>query len=93
MDIKQLAAQAGMVVNWYDEKAACVFTNGIAGVSTDQLVQFAELVRADEREACAKVCDDLWDEEAKAAANGTQEPRYHDAIECAYAIRARSNEK
>lgn len=46
---------------------------------------------ATEREACAKVCEALWKQEADAAANGTQEPKYHDAIECAYAIRARSN--
>ena len=46
---------------------------------------------AAEREACAKLCDDLWKQEADAAANGTQKPKYHDAIECAYAIRSRSN--
>ena len=28
--------------------------------TTKFLEQFAELVRADEREACAKVCDDYW---------------------------------
>jgi hypothetical protein len=33
------------------------------GVDVDDLVRFAELVRADEREACAKVCEDsnTWD--------------------------------
>ena len=46
---------------------------------------------AAEREACAKTCEALWQEEATAAVNGTQEPKYHDAIECAYAIRERSN--
>jgi hypothetical protein len=44
-----------------------------------------------EREACAKVCEDLWKQEADDAASGTQDTKYHDAIECAYAIRARSN--
>lgn len=40
-------------------------------------------------EECAKVCEDLWDQEAKAASSRTQEPKYHDTIECAYAIRQR----
>lgn len=39
----------------------------------EQLEAFANLVRADEREACAKVCEDeicscCWDEEVQAAA-------------------------
>jgi ferritin-like protein len=42
--------------------------------------KFAELVRADEREACAKVCEELG-----MATNGMHE-RTH---ECAQAIRAR----
>jgi hypothetical protein len=29
-------------------------------VDDDQLERFAELVRADEREACAKLCDDWF---------------------------------
>lgn len=29
---------------------------------TEEIERFAELVRADEREACAKVCDDLDDD-------------------------------
>ena len=46
------------------------------------LEAFAALVRADEREACAKVCEDLG-----MATNGMYE-RNH---ECATAIRARGN--
>lgn len=49
-----------------------------------------EAIKA-EREACAKACEALWQEEATAAANGNQNPRYHDCIECAHAIRERSN--
>lgn len=49
-----------------------------AGVNQITLKAFAELVRADEREACAKVCDELrginWGPE-----------------QCATAIRARGN--
>ena len=40
-------------------------------------------------EACAKVCDDIWDKEAQEALDPKAEPRYHDAIECGAAIRAR----
>ena len=49
-------------------------------MSTEALEAFAELVRADEREACAKVCDDL-----------DKMRGYSYADKCATAIRARSN--
>ena len=44
------------------------------------LERFAALVRADEREACAKVCDDI--ERAK---------NFSGPMHCAAAIRARGN--
>jgi hypothetical protein len=44
----------------------------------DGLLRFAKLVAQHEREACAKVCDELWEDD------GT-------AYECAETIRARSN--
>jgi hypothetical protein len=44
---------------------------------TDDLERFAALVAAHEREACAKVCDDLWEDD------GT-------AYDCAAAIRSRT---
>ena len=47
----------------------------------EQLERFAELVRQDERDACAKLCEDLHDCEP--------EPRPDD---CAATIRARGNE-
>jgi hypothetical protein len=47
----------------------------------EQLERFAELVRQDEREACAKLCDDL---DRKWNQSGVRE--------CAKAIRARGNE-
>jgi len=58
-----------------------VWLSGERGVQT--LERFAELIRADEREACAKVCDDL----AVDAYNN------HDILyeECAAAIRERGN--
>ena len=50
-----------------------------------QLEAFAELVRADEREACAKVCETLWDTPNNGMA--TEEECYGN--ECAEVIRAR----
>ena len=51
------------------------------GVYTDSLQEFADLIRADEREACAQVCDEYA-------------PNYEEgknmAVVCATAIRARS---
>jgi len=62
--IKKLAIQAGM--EW-DTHIWCWLAN------PPHLERFAELVRADEREACAKLCDELAesssDHEAGAALN------------------------
>ena len=53
------------------------FAEGIAEiVGLHGFERFAELVRADEREACAKVCDDMV---------------LYTGYDCAAAIRARSN--
>lgn len=52
------------------------------GDYTEELEQFAELIRADEREACAKVCESLFD---------TNDDSCNEAEQCAEAIRARSN--
>ena len=53
------------------------------------LERFAELVRADEREACAKVCDDLPlpPDVARSDASVWDVATF----DCAVAIRARSN--
>ena len=73
--LQKLAEQAGLEFN----------DNEVARVDKIDLKRFAELVRQDEREACAKLCDDLlltglgirdW-------ADGT--------YDCANAIRARGN--
>ncbi len=73
--IKELAKQAGFDVEdraneiWFDE-----------GWYTSIVERFAELVRQDEREACAKLCDEhakeIWDQEGG-------------ALNCADKIRAR----
>ena len=54
------------------------FRNGFWTVTQEELERFAELVRADEREACAELC-------VKLAVGGGF------AADCATAIRARSN--
>ena len=58
------------------------------------LERFAELVRADEREACAKVCESEA-EMFKSCAYGANDGRYDwkedGSRECAAAIRARGN--
>ena len=55
--------------------------------TTEQLERFASLVREDEREACAKVCDEeaeSWNEFDYACGEASATKR------CAAAIRARS---
>lgn len=48
------------------------------------VAKFAELVRADEREACAKVCEDMEEK-----AEGMECCKWPTPIDCAEAIRAR----
>ena len=70
--IKELAKQAGVDGN-----------RGLHELEKFiDLERFAELVRQDEREACAKVCDDLAD-------NQTNQSLL-ELSDCAEAIRARS---
>ena len=80
--IKELAEQAGLMCT------EDVNADGAAGIllwfKKFDLERFAELVRADEREACAKLCD----EEAEQSSSD------HEAggmYWCAEAIRARGN--
>ena len=60
-------------------------TEGVFLVNKDDLGRFAELVRADEREACAKVAEDT-DRMVLALLNVTSQHKH-----IAAAIRARSN--
>ena len=59
------------------------FRNGFWTVTSEELERFAELVRADEREACAKVCDD--------AADNVGPIEFDIGASLAAAIRARGN--
>ena len=53
----------------------------VGHMSIDQLERFAELVRAEEREMCAKLCEKDWSNDA--------EKMYGE--DCAAVIRARGN--
>ena len=73
----EMAREAGLLIIGTADGSETVYTwpKGI----TEELERFSELVRADEREACAQVCDDeiaKWKWDANVA-------------ECAAAIRAR----
>ena len=73
MNIIELAKQAGL--KRHQEQAPGI--DGVVGSWAD-LEAFTELVRADEREACAKLADELF----------ADVPAYS-APDCAAAIRAR----
>ena len=71
--IIEMAREAGFAVSWTES----------AG---EALQRFAELVRADEREACAKVCEEQEYHYWRATEDQDFTP-----IDCANAIRARGN--
>lgn len=70
--LKELAEQAGLSREFS--------VSGLWLADDSELERFAELVRQDEREACAKLCEDLHDCEPEPAPD-----------DCAAAIRARGN--
>ena len=60
--------------------------------TVQELERFAALVAAAEREACAKMCADLYSKWADELINSTDEeddPLPPDAVDCKLAIRAR----
>jgi hypothetical protein len=67
-DIVRMAKEAGM-----ESFNICV-----------ELDDFAKLVAQHEREACAKICDEMEEE-----AEGTECCKWPTPIDCAYVIRAR----
>ena len=73
-EIIELARQAGLLVIGTSNGGDAVYT-WPAGI-TDEIEAFAKLVAEKEREACASICDDHWEED------GT-------AYYCAKTIRAR----
>ena len=87
--IKQLAEQAGLVCEINGRLYA--LTNDL-----DCLERFAELVRQDEREACAKLCEQTYDKQIVQYPKGYYvdpnkmgEYSEQTAKRCAAAIRAR----
>jgi hypothetical protein len=74
--IKELAEQAGLITFKFGEQGG--YTTIEAVTDLNNLERFAELVRQDEREACAKLCDEevYWDGDL--------------ATTCAAAIRGRT---
>ena len=69
--LKQLAEQAGLQPYYKDQER--------------QIERFAELIRQDEREACAKLCDDEADQ-------SISYPEAEGMYWCAEAIRARGEQ-
>jgi hypothetical protein len=77
-DIIRMAKEAGVSIRGhYDE----------TGSTPQELERFAALVRADEREECAKVCEAREEQWRKAGFSKD----VHEFREMAFAIRARGN--
>ena len=83
----EMAREAGLLTIGTADGSEAVYTwpKGI----TEEIERFAELVRADEREACAKVCEDLPAPERMSLDSES----FYECVtlDCADAIRARSN--
>lgn len=60
-----------------------------ADFSPDALLLFASLVAAAEREACAKVCEDIGNEKVERLGTDDAKACAWDYLQCAAAIRAR----
>jgi hypothetical protein len=58
--LNELAEQAGLIKFNFGKQGG--YTTIEAVTDLNNLERFAELVRQDEREACAKLCEDLEDE-------------------------------
>jgi len=80
-EIINAAQEAGMIGKWeYSYKQFRLFNLNVDARRIEEaLVKFAEFVAAEEREACAKICDAL-----------DSDPDHMHPNDCAEAIRARS---
>ena len=83
--IMEMAREAGMVYREFEDEFANANTDA---VDLKTIEAFAELVRADEREACAKVCETHGVHPALNVWNGGPD-WYKHGKDCATAIRAR----
>jgi hypothetical protein len=68
-------------------------TSNRTGIYADVLQKFANLIRADERAACAKVCEsNVWSKNVAWWKDATKsEVSVESGVQCAAAIRARGN--
>jgi len=75
------------------EAGADIGTSGRWLMTPSELDRFEALVRADEREACAKVCEsNVWSKDVAWWQEATKsEVSVESSIQCAEAIRARGN--
>ena len=80
-DIIRMAREAGFPVSKWDDGVDEVMDGDNYHLQTDLIECFANLVAAAEREACAKVCNEI--------ANKPSNVVLGVALECAAAIRAR----
>ena len=88
--IRELAEQAGLLSLW-----VCVNESTgsqmIKPIDQDVIERFAELVRQDEREACAKLCEKVHADYINDRNNDGYD--WPDGYNCAEAIRAISNNR
>jgi hypothetical protein len=75
--LDELAIQEGIRKPWETLLMMTKTAYGLYAFTHKDLEQFATLVAADEREACAKVCETFYN---------------HEAQDCAEAIRARGEQ-
>jgi hypothetical protein len=89
---KEFARQAGMVYREFEDEFANANTDG---VDQETMQRFADLIRANEREACAKVCENqvkiFLSPQYKTGQPLSSFGERHAAASCAAAIRARGN--
>lgn len=85
----KMAREAG-----FKEHNDMIYVTTINDDCAKELERFTELVRADEREACAKVCDDFeyakWESVKNISQNGGRLV-FANPTQCAAAIRDRNN--
>ena len=84
----EVGARMGFVSSTFTKQEANPANLIYADFYAEELDSFATLFRNAVLEEAAVKCEGLWHEEVTAAVNGTQQPKYHDCIECSSAIRA-----
>ena len=78
IDFRRLAAESGFTYDLRADMWGVMLTTDI------QIEKFAKLVAESEREACAKLCDEM-----ERKAEGTDCCKWPTPVDCAFVIRAR----